>query len=116
MLLAGAEREQHSLPLYALAAALAERGVSSRMLGPALPYPALVAAVRRTGPAAVVLWSQVRGTGDPAGLPDLRPRRPGARLLLGGPGWPPDGLPDGSRLVGSLPDAVTEVIAALGRG
>ncbi len=116
VLLAGAEREQHSLPLYALAAALAERGVSSRMLGPALPYPALVAAVRRTGPAAVVLWSQVRGTGDPAALPDLRPRRPGARLLLGGPGWPPDGLPDGSRLVGSLPDAVTEVIAALGRG
>ncbi len=115
MLLACAEREQHSLPLYALAAALAERGVSSRMLGPALPYGSLVAAVRRTGPAAVFLWSQVAETGDPAALPDLRPRRPGARLLLGGPGWPQDGLPDGSRLVGSLPDAVTEVIAALGR-
>ena len=116
VLLAGAEREQHSLPLYALAAALAERGVSSRMLGPALPYGSLVAAVRRTGPAAVFLWSQVAETGDPAALPDLRPRRPGARLLLGGPGWPQDGLPDGSRLVSSLPDAVTEVVAALGRG
>ena len=115
VLLACAEREQHSLPLYALAAALAERGVSSRMLGPALPYASLVAAVRRTGPAAVFLWSQVAETGDPAALPDLRPRRPGARLLLGGPGWPRDGLPDGSRLVGSLPDAVTQVIAALGR-
>ncbi len=116
VLLACAEREEHSLPLYALAAALAEGGVSSRMLGAALPYAALVAAVRRTGPAAVFLWSQVAETGDPAALPDLRPRRPGARLVLGGPGWPADGLPVGSRLVSSLPEAVAEVSAALGRG
>jgi transposase-like protein len=116
VLLACAAGEQHSLPLYALAAALAERGVSSRMLGAALPYDSLVAAVRRTGPAAVFLWSQLAETGDPAALPDLRPRRPGARLLLGGPGWPQRGLPAGSRLIGSLPDAVSAVIAALGRG
>jgi len=116
VLLACAAGEQHSLPLYALAAALAERGVSARMLGAALPYPSLAAAVRRTGPAAVFLWSQAPGTGDPAALPDLRPRRPGVRLLLGGPGWPPDGLPEGSRLIGTLPDAVIEVMAALGRG
>jgi MerR family transcriptional regulator, light-induced transcriptional regulator len=116
VLLACAEGEQHSLPLYALAAALAECAVSARMLGAALPYVSLVAAVRRTGPAAVFLWSQVPATGDPAVLPDLRPRRPGARLLLGGPGWPPGGLPDGSRLIGNLPDAVTEVMASLGRG
>lgn len=116
VLLACTEGEQHSLPLYALAAALAERGVSSRLLGASLPYAALVAAVQRTGPAAVFLWSQVAETGDPAALPDLRPRRPGARLLLGGPGWAHDGLPDGSRLLRSLPDAVTEITAALGRG
>ena len=85
------------------------------MLGAALPYPSLAAAVRRTGPAAVFLWSQVPDTGDPATLPDLRRRRPGARLLLGGPGWPQDGLPEGCRLIGNLPDAVTEVTAALGR-
>jgi MerR family transcriptional regulator, light-induced transcriptional regulator len=115
VLLACAEAEQHSLPLYALGAALAECRVSSRMLGAALPYASLVAAVRRTGPAAVFLWSQTADTGNLAALPDLRPRRPGARLLLGGPGWPPAGLPDGSRLIGTLPDAVTEVLAALGR-
>ncbi len=115
VLLACAEGEQHSLPLYALAAALAECAVSARMLGAALPYVSLVAAVRRTGPAAVFLWSQVPDTGNPAVLPDLRPRRPGARLLLGGPGWPRDGLPDGSRLIGNLPDAVTAVMASLGR-
>ncbi|HEY2125970.1 MAG TPA: MerR family transcriptional regulator [Streptosporangiaceae bacterium] len=116
VLLAGAAGEQHSLPLYALAAALAECAVSSRMLGAALPYTSLIAAVRRTGPAAVFLWSQTTDTGDPAALPDLRSRRPGARLLLGGPGWPPERLPDGSRLIGNLPDAVTEVMSALGRG
>jgi MerR family transcriptional regulator, light-induced transcriptional regulator len=116
VLLACAAGEQHSLPLYALAAALAECAVSARMLGAALPYPSLIAAVRRTGPAAVFLWSQVPDTGDPAVLPDLRRRRPGARLLLGGPGWPQDGLPGGCRLIGNLPDAVTEVMAALGRG
>ena len=115
VLLACAAGEQHSLPLYALAAALAECAVSARMLGAALPYASLVAAVRRIGPAAVFLWSQVPDTGDPAALPDLRPRRPGARLLLGGPGWPRDGLPEGSRWIGTLPDAVTEVMASLGR-
>jgi hypothetical protein len=114
VLLASAEGEQHSLPLYALAAALAERGIDSRMLGSDLPYFALAAAVRRTGPAVVFLWSQVPATGDPAVLPDLSPRRPGARLILGGPGWARDRIPAGARLVGSLPEALTEVVAALG--
>ncbi len=114
VLLASAQGEQHSLPLYALAAALAERGIDSRMLGSDLPYFALAAAVRRTGPAVVFLWSQVPATGDPAVLPDLSPRRPGARLILGGPGWARDRIPAGARLVGSLPEALTEVVAALG--
>lgn len=114
VLLASAEGEQHSLPLYALAAALAEQGIGSRVLGPDLPYFALAAAVRRTGPAVVFLWSQAAATGDPAGLPDLSPRRPGARLILGGPGWDRDRIPAGARLVDTLPDALSEVAAALG--
>ena len=114
VLLASAQGDQHSLPLYALAAALAERGIDSRMLGSDLPYPALAAAVRRTGPGVVFLWSQVPGTGDPAVLPDLSPRRPGARLLLGGPGWDRDRIPASARLVSTLPEAVSEVVAALG--
>ena len=114
VLLASAEDEQHSLPLHALAAALAERGIDSRVLGPDLPYFALAAAVRRTGPGVVFLWSQAAATGDPALLPDLFPRRPGARLILGGPGWDRDRIPASARLVGSLPDALSEVAAALG--
>ena len=114
VLLASAEDDQHSLPLHALAAALAERGIGSRVLGPDLPYFALAAAVRRTGPGVVFLWSQVAATGDPAVLPDLSPRRPGARLILGGPGWDRDRIPASARLVGTLPDALSEVAAALG--
>ncbi len=114
ILLASAEGDQHSLPLYALAAALAERGIDSRMLGSDLPYSSLAAAVRRTGPAVVFLWSQVPATGNPVALPDLFPRRPGARLILGGPGWDRDRIPATVRLVGTLPEALSEVVAALG--
>jgi MerR family transcriptional regulator, light-induced transcriptional regulator len=114
VLLASAEGEQHSLPLHALAAALAERGIDSRLLGPDLPYFALAAAVQRIGPGVVFLWSQMSATGDPAMLPDLFPRRPGARLILGGPGWAQDRIPSSARLVGTLPDAMSEVAAALG--
>jgi MerR family transcriptional regulator, light-induced transcriptional regulator len=114
VLLASAEGEQHSLPLYALAAALAERGIDSRILGSDLPYSALAAAVRRTGPGVVFLWSQVPGTGDPVVLPDLSPRRPGTRLILGGLGWDRDRIPATARLVHGLPEALSEVVAALG--
>jgi MerR family transcriptional regulator, light-induced transcriptional regulator len=114
VLLASAEGEQHSLPLHALAAGLAERGIDSRILGPNLPYSALAAAVRRIGPGVVFLWSQSPATGDPAMLPDLFPRRPGARLILGGLGWDRDRIPASARLVDTLPDALSEVAAALG--
>jgi hypothetical protein len=114
VLLASAEGEQHNLPLYALAAALAEQGIDSRVLGSDLPYFALAAAVRRTGPGVVFLWSQAPATGDPLALPDLSPRRPGARLILGGPGWDRDRIPAAARLVSCLPEALSEVVAALG--
>jgi MerR family transcriptional regulator, light-induced transcriptional regulator len=115
VLLAAAPGEMHTLPLYALAAALGERGVAARLLGADLPYRSLAAAVARSGPAAVFLWSQTPASGDARALPVLRPRRPGARLLLGGPGWPQGALPADARLAGSLPEAVAEVLAALGR-
>jgi DNA-binding transcriptional MerR regulator len=88
VLLACAPEEQHSLPLEALAAALAEQGLSCRMLGQRVPEDALLAAVRRTGPAVVVLWSSMPDTGDAAPLRALRAlsRRP-ALILAAGPGW-----------------------------
>ena len=115
VLLACAPGDLHSLPLYALAAALAERGVGGRLLGANLPYDSLAAAARRTGPAAVFIWSQVALSGDPQALPQLRPRRPATRVLLGGLGWHREHVPDGIRLVETLSEAASEIIAALGQ-
>jgi DNA-binding transcriptional MerR regulator/methanogenic corrinoid protein MtbC1 len=88
VLLACAPDDLHTLPLHAVAAALAERGHASRVLGAAVPASALQAAVRRTGPAALVVWSQTRATGDSALLTDLPVTRPPTALVVGGPGWP----------------------------
>ncbi|MFE9835557.1 MerR family transcriptional regulator [Streptomyces sp. NPDC005551] len=107
--------EQHTLPLEALNAGLAEAGLPTRMFGSAVPVEALTAAVRRLGPSAVVLWSQARST---ASLPLARHvaatrwgvtgarRRP--VVLLGGPGWA------GQRAPGMLrPPGLRDALAAL---
>lgn len=86
--------EQHTLALEALNAGLGERRLPTRMFGAAVPAEALMAAVDRLGPAAVVLWAQARSSAD---LPLARHvaaaqwgvkgarRRP--LVMLGGPGW-----------------------------
>ncbi|URM93748.1 MerR family transcriptional regulator [Actinomadura madurae] len=112
VLLACAPEEQHSLPVHALAAALAEEGVGVRLLGARVPERALAAAIRRTGPGAVFVWSQTAGTGDPGWLDGLPGSRPAARLLAGGPGWARDRLPAGVRPVTSLAAAVAEIRSA----
>ena len=105
VLLAAMPTELHVVPLAVLAALLAERGVGCRSLGAALPADALAAAVRRTAPAAVVLWSQLPSTADlgvVAGLPVTRPRY---RTFVAGPGWNGAALPAGVGVLGSLVDA-----------
>ena len=54
--------EQHTLALEALHAGLSQRGLPTRMFGSAVPAEALIAAVDRLGPVAVVLWAQARST------------------------------------------------------
>jgi DNA-binding transcriptional MerR regulator len=58
-LLACTENERHTLPLEALRAALAARGITARLLGAAVPGGAILEALHRTPtpPAAVVLWT-----------------------------------------------------------
>ena len=87
VVLACADGDLHSLPLHVLAAALAELGVSTTMLGPRTPPSALAAAVSRVGPAALVVWSQTAGTGDPAQLEGLPTQRPAPLIMAAGPGW-----------------------------
>jgi hypothetical protein len=114
VLLACADGEAHSLPLHALRAALAERGVAARMLGAALPPAALAAAVRRTGPAALVLYAhqpEHAVVGLLAAVPALRPP---TAVLAGGAGWPVDALPERVTYVHDLGEAVHLVLIATG--
>jgi hypothetical protein len=96
VLLAAADEEQHTLPLEALAAALAEEGIPSRLLGARVPPQALEDAITRTGPAAVLLWSSMPHTGDPAQLARVAANpHPPLLLAAAGPGWTAADLPDG---------------------
>jgi methanogenic corrinoid protein MtbC1 len=113
VVLACAEGDYHTLPLHALAAALAEEQVGVRVLGVGMPSSALVAAVRRSGPAAVFIYARL-AVGDVEVL-DLLPRqRPAPRLVVGGPGWADRLLPAPARRVTSLGEAVDTVIETIG--
>ena len=117
VLLACTPAERHALPLYALSAALAERAVSAWVLGAAVPGPALAAAVRRTGPAALFLWCQRPATGGVAYIEELPGTRPPTAVILGGPGWgDPAGLPSRATYAYDLGDAVHLVQVAVGAG
>lgn len=104
--------DQHTLPIEALNAALGELGLPTRMFGAAVPAEALTTAVRRLGPAAVVLWAQARSTASPPlarHLADIRWGVKGARrqpsVVLAGPGW--SGTPArGALRPATLADAV----------
>lgn len=112
ILLSCADEEQHTLPLEALGAALAEAGVGCRMLGARVPVAALVEAVNRTGPAVVVLWSHRPETADPGQLAALlgTPRRP-LLVLAAGPGWQAGTLPAGVVQPRDLSEAVALAVA-----
>ncbi|SFF66377.1 B12 binding domain-containing protein [Actinoplanes philippinensis] len=113
VLLAAADEEQHTLPLEALAAALAENGVPSRLLGARVPSRALVDAVDRTGPAVVVLWSQLPGTGNVAQLECLMALpHPPLVIAAAGPGWPLADLPPTVTPLSGLAEAVRVVRSA----
>lgn len=93
-LLACVHGDQHTLPLEALAAGMAQLCLPTRMLGGSVPAEALSEAVRRIGPVAVVLWSQSQATADRPlarriaatgwGVKGARTR---TAVLLAGPGW-----------------------------
>lgn len=89
VLLASAEGDLHALPVVALAAALGEQRVTSRVLGPRLPAAALCTAVRQTSPRVVFLWSSLRATGHLPPLSSLDGDTDSPALVLGGPGWTP---------------------------
>ena len=115
VILACAPGEQHTLPLWAVSAALAETGVGARILGANLPDDALASAVRRLGPAAVLVWSQMEETADPRALASMPATRPPVTVLIAGPGWRTLNDAAGPIRVGDLQEAVDRIRHALGR-
>ncbi|MET9771422.1 MerR family transcriptional regulator [Streptomyces sp. NPDC006415] len=117
-LLACAPGETHTLALEALAATLAQQAQPVRMFGAAVPAGALEDAVRRTGPAAVVLWAQSRGTASRSLVDRLDAIEWGVRgarrrsvVCVAGPGWAGRQSPGARHLTG-LAHAV-DVLATL---
>lgn len=111
--------ENHTLPLEALAGALAERNLPVRMFGGALPAESLVTAVRRTGPAAVGLWAQSRTTASRPLAQHVSAIEWGVRgarrkpvVLTLGPGWAGQTSPGLPRPAG-LAEAVAAVESAV---
>jgi MerR family transcriptional regulator, light-induced transcriptional regulator len=110
VLLACTDEEQHTLPLQALAAALAERHVASRQLGARTPPGALQAAVRRAGPDVVVLWSQTPETAHVNQIVDVIAGRPRPKqVIAAGPGWDDADLPETVERPATLDEAVSQI-------
>lgn len=112
VLLAGGPGDQHALPLHVLAAALAERETASRVLGASVPEAALTAAVRRTGASAVFVWAQFPSAASLTALAALPVTRPPTAVVVGGPGWAQQELPDRAALATDLPSALDLLVAA----
>jgi MerR family transcriptional regulator, light-induced transcriptional regulator len=113
VILSASDQEMHSLALWATAAALAEQGVSARMLGERVPPNVLIQAVRRIGPAVVFVWAQRANIAAAEALAPIRALRPAPVLLLGGPGWQ-DPIPANMERVTDLTTAVRRIIRAVG--
>ncbi|MBM7770256.1 hypothetical protein JOD54_000460 [Actinokineospora baliensis] len=111
VMLCCAPQEAHSLPLHVLRAALACREIGTIMLGAAVPDAALTAAVRRTAPAAVVVWAQVPVPATAlAKVPRTSQR---VHVFAGGPGWAEADLPPRAERLDDLPTAVGRIEALL---
>jgi hypothetical protein len=113
VLLACVGEELHSLALTALAAALAEESIQVQFLGARTPVEAVSEVVRRSGPPAIFLWSQLPENANPEILNQLPVVRPTPRIILGGPGWP-EGEYNGAVITQDLASACREISHALG--
>ena len=87
VLLAAVGGELHSLPVYALAAALCARNIQTYVLGARTPLIALSAMVTRCAPPAIFLWAQLPKNAETKYWEDMPSIRPAPRIVVGGPGW-----------------------------
>ncbi|MEY4282844.1 MAG: hypothetical protein RL467_400 [Actinomycetota bacterium] len=113
VLLAAVGAELHSLPLHALAAALAERRIETHFLGSLTPLDAIAAMVKKSAPPAVFLWAQLQENALPEFFRELPVVRPAPRIVLGGPGWDRKEC-SGVAIVEDITQACLEIERAVG--
>ena len=104
VLLACVPGEMHALPLVVLQATLAAEQVAATVLGASTPATAIEAAVRRTGPAVILLWAQHKDVADVTVFDAVPRLRPATTVIAGGAGWPA-ALPREVRFVTGLEHA-----------
>jgi hypothetical protein len=113
VLLAAVGEELHSLPVYALAAALCERNIQTSVLGARTPLEALSAMVTRCAPPAIFLWAQLPKNAESKYWNEIPAIRPAPRIVVGGPGWDAISCDEVVRAEG-LEQACEEITQALG--
>ena len=113
VLLAAVGEELHSLPVYALAAALCERNIQTYVLGARTPLTALSAMVTRCAPPAIFLWAQLPKNAEEKYWREIPSIRPAPRIVVGGPGWDSVECAEVIRAEG-LEHACDEIAQALG--
>ncbi len=113
VLLAAVGEELHSLPVYALAAALCERNIQTYVLGARTPLEALSAMVTRCAPPAIFLWAQLPKNAEEKYWREIPSIRPAPRIVVGGPGWDSVECAEVIRAEG-LEHACDEIVQALG--
>ena len=114
VLLACAPHELHTIPMYAIAAGLAEQNIACRILGARMPAEALANAAKKIGPSAIVVWSQSQGTADITIWEAVEPMRPAPLFMSAGPGWQSN-VPEGVVKSKDFTSTLIALAAASGR-
>ena len=114
ILLTSAPEEQHVLPLYALAAALAEKSIATHLLGARTPSRAIAAVMAKNGPSAVFIWSQSSQSSQLVDFSCFPSIRPAPRIVTGGPGFADIPHPAGVVHARSIDEALSLIIGPLG--
>ena len=114
IVLSAAPEELHVLPLYALAAALAEKSVATHLLGARTPSRALAAVMAKNGQLEVFIWSQSHESARLLDFSCFPSMRPAPRIVTGGPGFAEIAHPAGSTHARSLEEALSLISGPLG--
>jgi len=114
VILACTTHELHTLPIFAIAAGLAEHKISCRVLGARMPADSLLSACKKIGPSAILVWSQTRGTAEPDIWQLLTDQRPAPLKVAAGPGWV-EQVPNNVTVPRDLADTLMALANAAGR-